>query len=243
MLVTGAYEKAKQYLDSHTRDYSAHFSERKIFQPGPCINISRETGAGAGEVAENLIDFLKLKSKSSNPSWGVFDKNLIEKILEDHNLPKSVADYLSEQKTSSLRSMMNEIFGIHPSILNLVHKTSQTILNLARMGNVIIIGRAANLITSSLENVYNVRLVAPIRNRIQRVMKYYDLSETEADNFVKKEDHARVGYVKKYFNADLNRFDQYHLVINTGLISITETAEMIGSQILKKFPDQFISIS
>jgi cytidylate kinase len=241
MLITGAYEKAKQYLESQAKDFSEHISEKSTFEPGPCINISRESGAGAGEVAENLIEYLRYKSKSKSTNWGIFDKNLIEKIIEDHNLPKTVADYLSEDKTSFIRSIMNEIFGIHPSMLNLVHKTTRTILNLAQMGNVVIIGRGANLITRRLENVFNVRLVAPLEKRIQRVKGYYNFNDSEAQNFIKKEDHARIGYVKKYFNTNPCIPDQYHLVINTGLFTPYEAAEIIGTQIIKLFPKQFYS--
>ncbi|MBU2445448.1 MAG: cytidylate kinase-like family protein [Bacteroidetes bacterium] len=241
MLVTGSYEKAKQYLESRTKDFSDYTSTKSVFEQGPCITISRETGSGAGEVAESLIEYLKSRSKTQSVNWGIFDRNLIEKIIEDHKLPKSVADYLSEDKTSFIRSMMNEIFGIHPSMLNLVHKTTRTILNLARMGNVIIIGRGANLITKRLENVFHVRLVAPLEKRIQTVMKYYDLNDTEAQNFIKKEDQARTRYVKKYFNLDPCNPDQYHLVINTGLFTTSEAAEIIGTQVVRRFPEQFYS--
>ena len=46
-------------------------------------------------------------------------------------------------------------------MLVLVHKTAKTILQLAEMGNVIIIGRGANVVTAHMNNIFHVRLVAP----------------------------------------------------------------------------------
>jgi len=122
MLISGAYEKAKLYIESHSKE-KAELQKKKIkVEPGPCITISRQTGAAAEEISEILMDLLKPRTKNPDLQWAIFDKNLIEKVIEDHNLPEKISDYITEEKHSFLNSIMNELFGIHPSPLTLVQK-------------------------------------------------------------------------------------------------------------------------
>lgn len=173
--------------------------------------------------------------------WTFFDKLLIEKILEDHNLPKQLSDFMKEDKYSNISSVVNEILGLHPSKWTLLHKTTETILQLARMGNVVIVGRAANIITSKLTNVFHVRLVAPIENRIQKIMKNYSMGEKEAEEFIKREDHSRKNYVKSNFCKDIEDTHLYHTILNTGLMSYEEAARTIGDAVINKFHHKFSS--
>jgi len=241
MLVSGAYEKAKLYIEMHSREKESLEKKKIKIEPGPCITISRETGAGAGEISELLIDILKSKAKNKNLEWAVFDKNLIEKVIEDHNLPEKLSNYLTEEKHSFLNSMMNELLGIHPSPLRLVYKTTKTILQLAQMGNCIIVGRAANVILRTMENTYHIRIVAPLWKRIEQVQKYYDLSEEEAKKFIETEDEKRRKYVRHYFHKDIDEPSLYDLIINTERHSPEETAQILALAIMTKLKKYFVA--
>ena len=52
----------------------------------------------------------------------MFDKELIRKIAEEHNLPETVIPYLSETAVSEIQDMIEETLGLHPSQDMLVHK-------------------------------------------------------------------------------------------------------------------------
>ncbi len=236
MIVKGALEKAKLYIESHSKDSDQKHKSTKL---GPCITLSRETGAGADRVSQSLVEFFQPFSEESSIPWTIFDKNLIEKVLEDHHLPQKLEQYLVEDKLSELKSTMNELFGIHPHAWILVSKTSSTIIQLAHKGNVIIVGRAANVITSKLKNTFHVRLVAPLEARIPHVEEIYNLSRKEAIEFIKKEDLARKNYLKKYFNKDVDDPLLYHMIINTAQIPYRKAARMIGLAVLEKFHELF----
>ncbi|MCL5028559.1 MAG: cytidylate kinase-like family protein [Bacteroidetes bacterium] len=236
MIVKGALEKAKLYIESHTKDSD---QKRKGAKPGPCITLSRETGAGADKVAQALVEFLQPYADESSVPWTMFDKNLIEKVLEDHHLPQKLEKYLVEDKLSELKSTMNELFGIHPHAWILVSKTSSTIIQLAQKGNVVIVGRAANVITAKLKNTFHVRLVAPVETRIPHVQEIYNLDRKGAIEFVKKEDLARENYFKKYFNKDIEDPLLYHMIINTGKIPYEKAARMIGLAVMEEFHELF----
>lgn len=236
MIVKGALEKAKLYIESHSRD--SEFTCKQTKQ-GPCITISRETGSGADKVCEALVEFFQIFSDESSIPWTAFDRNLIKRILEDHHLPGKLSEYFVEDKLSELKSMVNELLGIHPHVGVIMHSTSHTILQLAQKGNVIIVGRAANLITARLKNTFHVRLVAPLEKRIQHIEVVYSLNRKDAVEYIKKEDLARKHYVRSYFNQRIDDPLLYHMVINTAQIPYKKAARMIGLAVLEKFPEMF----
>jgi len=237
MIIKGAFEKARLYIESHSKDSDQQRAGKK---QGPCITISRETGAGADLVSEELVKFFEPFSDEYSIPWTVFDKNLIEKVIEDHHLPHKLNQYFVEDKLPELRATVNELLGIHPPAWILINKTASTIFQLAQKGNVIIVGRAANIITAKLKNTFHIRLIASFDTRINHVEEVYNLNRKEAIEFTKKEDLARQNYFKKYFNKDINDPLLYHMVMNTDNISYKKAAKMIGFAVLEKFQELFI---
>ena len=230
MKVIGPFEKAKRYIEEKTTDRSVHVK----YNTGPCITISREAGAGSGLIAGKVVDYLKPRQKDPSISWGIFDKNLIEKVLEDHNLPGQLKRFLDEDRPKFLTDMMNELFGIHPPILKLIHKITETILELGSIGNVIIIGRGSNLITRHLPNAFHVRLVAPLDFRIKNVQDFYQNSRKEAEEFTRSEDVKRGKFVFEHFQKKADDPLLYHLTINTALYSMEEVGNIIGDAVVVK---------
>ena len=240
MLVHGAYEKAKLYIEMHSKEKEELDKKKNKIEPGPTITISRQTGAAAGKISDLIIDILKSKCTKCRREWAVFDKNIIEKIIEDHNLPKRLSNFLSEEKHSFLNSMMNELFGIHPSPIKLVHKTAKTILQLAEIGNVIIIGRAANIITRKMPNTYHVRIIAPLYIRINNVREYFNIDKDEAIKFIEREDKKRKEYVEHYYSKNIADPTLYDLVINAEKHQPEEIAQIISRAVMIKLKDYFI---
>ena len=147
--------------------------------------------------------------------------------------------FMSEEKTSIMNSMLNELLGIHPSRLKLYHKLSKTIYQLAELGNVIIVGRGGNIITASLPNAYHVRLVAPLNLRVENAQKLYGFDKKETYHFIKREDNSRKELIKKYYHKNIDDPLLYHLTINTNLLSFDDVAEIIAKLVIKKFPNKF----
>ena len=235
-MAIGAYEKCKRYIDSHTQKKDITFVKRELY---PCITISRQTGAGAKPVSEKLIQIMDSYSEPEGVHWAFFDKNLIEKVLEDNKLPKQISEFMREEKYKHLNSAVYELLGLKPSEWTIIHRTTDTILQLARMGNVVIVGRGANIITSKLKNAFHVRLVASIGKRVEHMMGLLGLNEKDALNHIKKEDEKRKKYIKSYFNADFEDPLLYHLVLNTDLLTHTGAANLIAEAVVQKFNQLF----
>ena len=195
----------------------------------PAVTISREAGCGALAVAELLAELLQKTTPRDEPKWTVFDRNLMEKVLADHHLPARLAKFLPEDRASELQDIIDDLSGRQPPSWTMIAQTAETVLKLAELGNVILIGRAGNIITLRLPHVRHVRLIAPLEKRVSYAHTLYQLSEREARAFCLREDAARQRYVKKYFKANVADPLLYDLVINTGLVAFDEAARLIAN--------------
>jgi cytidylate kinase len=239
-MAIGAYEKCKRYIDSHTQKTDKNFFKREIY---PCITISRQAGSGAKPVCEKLVNIMDEYSEPEGVKWAYFDRNLIEKVLEDHNLPKQISEFMEEGKYKHLSSVVNELLGLKPAEWTIIHKTTDTILQLARMGSVVIVGRGANIITSKLNNAFHVRLVASMEKRIDYMQSLMKFTEKEALNYIKKEDENRKKYLKSYFDVDADDPLLYHMVVNTDLLTHKGAAYLIAEAVVLKFSHLFPQIA
>jgi hypothetical protein len=196
------------------------------------VTISRQAGCGALVVAEKLAHYLQGHSPGDTRPWVVFDRNLMDKVLEDHNLPACLAKFLPEDRISELEDIMVDVFGVHPPSTTVLQQTAETVLKLAQAGNAILIGRGANIVTARLPHAFHVRLVAPLDARVERAHDAYNMTKAEARKFCLREDRARQRYLKKYFGADNEDPLLYHMIINTGLVSYDDAARIIGDAML-----------
>ena len=196
--------------------------------PGPAITISYQTGSGAHEIAEQLAGLLRAAEPKGVVQWTMFDHHLVEKVLEEHHLPQSLAMLLEEDRRSYIQDVMEEFGGIRPPSWVVVPQIAETVLHLADAGHVILVGRGANFITARMPNVFHVHLVASLPKRVARVQKLNHLTAEEAAKFVAGSDRGRGRYLKTHFHVCVDDDLLYHLVINTDRIPFPETAQLIA---------------
>lgn len=197
------------------------------------VTISRQAGCGAMIIAEKVANYLQEQAPQDGVKWTVFDRQLMEKVLADHDLPKYLAKFLPEDRMSRIEDTLAELFGVHPPTRTVIQQTSETMLQLAGLGGAILIGRAANIVTAGLPNVLHVRLVAQLEDRIERICRDDRKTPVEARAFCIEEEHARARYVRTYFHADIDDALLYHLVINTSSVGCENAARIIGDAVLR----------
>lgn len=203
-------------------------------EPGlrPFLTISRQAGAGGASVAQAVAALLNEHLPKKAVPWTVFDKNLIDVVLEDHELPKQLAEWMPEDRFSGIDDAVEELLGLHPSRWLVIRQTTETILRLAEMGNCILVGRGAHVIASHLPNAFHVRLVGSPEARASRVMESRGISRKAAAAFVAREDKARRQFVKKFFKVEVDDPLTYHLVLNTDRVPLEEAARLIADAVL-----------
>jgi cytidylate kinase len=197
------------------------------------VTISRQAGCGAHVIGEKLAEYLASRAPKDFGSWAVFDHNLVEKVIEDHHLPKQLVNFMPEDRISEVADIIEDLFGLHPPTWILVRKTAETILHLAELGNVILIGRGASVITSRLDFVFHIRLIGSLERRLELVQRFEHLSQKAALELIRRQDLGRSRYVKKYFSQNIDDPLLYHLVLNTDLVSCEKAAQIIGDAVME----------
>lgn len=225
-----AYENCLSFIDCQLNPRPRHVEPRIK----PAITISRMTGAGGRTVAGKLAEYLQ-KRVPAECNWTVFDKNLMEKVLDDHHISQRVAKYEPESHKPFLRDTFEEILGLHPSSWEIVKQTAETIWQLASMGHVILVGRGASVVTAKLDSAFHVRLVGSLEKRIARVQEVYRLDPKAAAEFVKTQDKGRSRYLKEHYHKDIEDPVIYDLVINTDRVGYDGAVRMIGDEVINMF--------
>ena len=196
----------------------------------PSITISRQIGCGSMAIAGELCALME--AQAGEPChWTVIDKNLVEKVLDEHKLPKEVAKFMQEGRVSAIQDAIEEILGLHPSSRTLWQQTSETILHLAELGQVIVMGRAAHVITRHMNQVFHVRLIAPLEVRVQQIMARDQLDHKAALKLVQQVDSGRRRYLQDHFHTDIDDSLQYDLVINTARLPLQAVARLIAAAV------------
>lgn len=227
-------ERALTFINTQMQPSGTGLAAVNDDVPRRAVTISRQTGSGAHCVAEKLAALLQAHTPKEAGPWAVFDRNLVEKVVVDHGLPERVARFMPEDRTSSISDTMEELFGLHPPSWLLVRKISETILRLLELGNVIVIGRGATVLSAKLDHVYHVRLVGSLEKRVQHIQQLSQISKEDALQLIQREDRGRKRYLKRYFKTDLENPLLYHLTINTDLVSYDEAARIIADAVLRR---------
>jgi cytidylate kinase len=233
MKTQAGLDRALSFINIHLQPQETGQVSTKEGLQRRAVTISRQAGSGAHAVAQKLAALLQAHTPKEAAPWTIFDRNLVDRVIEEHELPERVARFMPEDRVSGISDTVEELFGLHPPSWLLVRKVAETILHLAELGNVILIGRGASVVTAQLDHVVHVRLVSALERRIQRIQELNHLDEEGAVAFLEKEDRGRERYLKKYFKRDADDPLLYHVTINTDRMSYDQAARIIAGIVLK----------
>jgi cytidylate kinase len=225
----------RSYFDHQFAAQPQSPGPRRWQRPGPAVTISAQTGAGAHEVASLLASILQSAEPPGSPPWTTFDRQLVEKVLAENQLPVRLAALMPEDRRTYLDDLLDDMMGLRPPSWEIIPKIIKMVLHLADVGHVILIGRGAGFITGQLPNVLHVRLIAALPNRIKRVQKQENLPAEEAEKLITRTDRGRGRYLKSHFHARPDDDLLYHLVLNTDRMPPSAVAELIAEAAVRCF--------
>lgn len=221
-------ERCRAYLE-YQHNHPKRPSADGVWPPaGPAITISPQTGAGAAEIAEKLSALLQAEEPRDGPRWCVFNRQLVVHALEEHNLPARLAERVPEDRRSYFDDVVDEFMGLRPPSWEIVPLIVKSVLHLADAGHVILVGRGAGVATRGVPNVFHVRLVAGLEKRIERVQKRENVSPKDAEKLIIKTDRGRDRFARAYFHTQVDDDLNYHLVLNTDLVPMSDVVELIA---------------
>lgn len=194
----------------------------------PFVTISRQYGAGAYDVGEKLVSLLNEKL-SPVPHWAAYDRKLLDKLEKDLGLSEFLAATLTDNARGKLTDLLQTSFSKFPPQVAVYRKLVETVRTLAYNGNVVLVGRSANIITRDMANGFHVRIVAPLNVRAERMSKILSCGIKEAERIVIEKNEQRDSFIKEYVHFDNSDPLNYNLVLNTGKLTIDEAAAIIES--------------
>lgn len=100
-------------------------------------------------------------------------------------------------------------------------------LELAAAGDVVILGRGAQIVLAGEPGVCKLRVVAPTHLRVERIAKRQGVGLEEAGEFVRHYDQQRRSLIESVFHKNLSDWSLYDLVINTAEVSLSLAVEIM----------------
>jgi hypothetical protein len=197
------------------------------------VTVSREAGSGGASFGRLLARVLNTDG-ANGATWTVFEGNILAQMLRSNHLPTRFARFLPEDRVPEVNAAVGELVGLHPSLWLLVEKINETMRQLARRGNVILVGRGANFATRDLPHGVHIRLVAPPAHRARYLQQMYNIPHQEAVQANAKCDVARRRYVKSHFDADVADPSLYDFVINTAKIPFSQATRLVAAHLRKQ---------
>jgi len=228
----GLMDSPKIYIESQMKGLKAAAGKNKRLVR-PFVTISREAGSYGTPLAKALVEYLSQHERRKQCPWTVFDKELLDRVLEDHHLSEEFRSLFAESTVSELEDILKDLISLYPSQHILARRMSETILNLAEIGYAVIVGRGGNVITSRLSGGVHVRLIGSLNKRVAYTQEYLGLDKAKAKAYVLKKDKDRSDYVRKYFDKKIDDPLMYDVLINTDHVPLHEAVRMIAHMVLK----------
>ena len=193
-------------------------SEQPAVPAGFTIALSRQVGALATTVGRVLGQRL---------GWPVYDHELVERLAQDMKLRTQLLESLDERPGNWVIDCFRAFSsGRVITEFDYVAHLLQTLLGVAARGQCVIVGRGAAQVLSG-DQVLRVRLVAPLEFRVGVIARQLGLEKDAARRDIEKIEHARTAFVKEHFRKDPTDPANYDLLVNTGVFTVEEAADLI----------------
>jgi len=198
-------------VDEQARRWQLVRQERREEVLRPVVTVSRQHGAGGGEVARKLAGELQLD---------LFDREIIQRIAESTHLSERVVSSLDEKDKELLTDWLAAISShSYLSPAEYRYHLSRTVGAVAHHGGAVILGRGAHLILGQGEAL-RVLVVAPVEQRVRAVMEREGLDEREARRRIVSVEADRKAFLMKHFHADFADPTTFDLVVNTAVLGV-----------------------
>lgn len=175
------------------------------------ITISRQFAGNGDEIARAVA------ARRDHP---LFDKHSIEQELHRHGIADSELTRYDEKRPTIWA-------GLSIDREHYEHYLRLAILDVARTGNVVILGRGAHSILSGIPGIVTVRVIAPYNVRHARVVEHFGAEDSQADRMIHHNDRDREGFHRHFHGIDWSSPEQYMLTINTGFMDIPTAVDTI----------------
>lgn len=188
----------------------------------PYLAISRECGVDARDLVKQI---------SAACGWKLMDRELLDHLSEHDHLSRLALDFVDERTVSWFHEMFGKWLDVQLiGQAEYVSRLGRLVLLAAQHESLIFVGRGVQFMLPR-ECGFAIRIIAPLKQRIERVCRLQRCTAGDAEAFIKKTDEGRENFIKRYFHHNVADARLYDLVINLQQIPRTEAAQMISEQV------------
>lgn len=185
---------------------------------GLSIAISREAGARGSTIARHA---------GSKLAWQVYPQDLLEYVTQDASARQEILDDLPAGAALWVEehlARLQRVDGVshNPSVVEL----ARVVLFLGARGDAVVVGRGAGCVLPAASTL-NIRIVAPLEDRIAYMAQWLRLTEDEAADHVRRLDQRRAEFVHTHFHRDPTDVHQYDLILNSSFLGEERCADLI----------------
>jgi len=202
----------------------------------PIVTVSRQYASGGGEIAQTVAEQLDAD---------LLDAELIHEVAQRLGLPEDVVSEHDERGETVIARLVNALRVSYPDVSAppdlleppgdvpelsnraYVQVIEQVILEAARTGNAVIVGRGSQFVLRNDPTAVHVHVFAPFDMRVQTVMREQSVSLPDAERILRDFDGARGRYARHWYHADWQSSEHYHLMLNGGRLDRTLAAELV----------------
>ena len=185
------------------------------------ITIGRQHGSNGHAVAETLAKRLNIPC---------YSKEIVDRTARDSNFSHEVIRSYDEKRISPFIAPSTHFFGMDEGFrLNMQIASAQfeAIRSLADEGDAVFVGRCADYVLRSREDLVRVFLMADMPYRIKTVMERKNLTPEQAKKLIREVDKDRSSYYRYYTDQTWGESGCYDLCLNVGRVGIEGAAESI----------------
>jgi cytidylate kinase len=209
-----------QFVKQQLKKWEGQFTGKKATDVAhiPVITVSMEPGSGGSIIAARIAEQLELD---------YFHRDIVEKIAKTAKIRSKVINSLEKERLTGVKDFISSLVEdhyIHPDTY--LRHLLPVISTIAKHGRAVIVGRGANFILPA-EDIFAVRVIAPLKKRIREVALHHNATTEEAKRRVIRRESRRKAFIRRTFNADISDPIHYDLTINTGKMSIDAAVEAI----------------
>jgi cytidylate kinase len=183
------------------------------------IAVSREAGSRGGTIAHRAAQKL---------GWPVYNQELLEYIAQEGAFRQGVTENQTPAAVEWAEQHLNILLreqnlSQHPSLAEL----ARVVLALGAQGECVLIGRGAGRILPA-ESTLDVRIIAPLADRIAYMSQRLRLSLEAAAEEVRQRDRQRAEFIAMHFHRQPTDIYQYDLILNSSHLREELCAELIA---------------
>lgn len=179
------------------------------------VTISREYGAGGGEVATKLAEAL---------GWELLDRELLHRAAEVEHVPDADLERLDEKALS-----MADHLRLRPPHRQYLHGLRTVVEQAAQRGNVVLVGRGARHLLGEVPGAFHLRLVAPKDWRARRMATLEGWPLDRAVAQCAETDRIRDRFNRYFFGDRVTMPSEYDLVVNTGRMPLDDVVALVAA--------------